>query len=82
MIATGLVVARLLPRDDPGGLEVFFGGGLIVFGTVMGAWAYATYRRTDSLIRKGEPAPQSPLPVVLLLAILFAGLLAILISRR
>lgn len=82
MIATGLLVARLLPRPAPGTLEVFFGVGLIVFGTAMGVWAYKNYRATDAAIRQDRPAPHSPLPGVLLLAILFAGLLAILISRR
>src|SRR5688500_2289237 len=76
-IATGLLVMKILPETTLPGLDIVFGVGMILLGTVMGLWAYRNYRRTDNAIRSGEPVSSSSLPAVMLTTIVFAGVVAL-----
>lgn len=80
IIATGLLVAKLIPASSVSALQGVLGGVLIFLGTAMEVGAFRNYRRTDAAIRRGEPIRPTALPWVMF-TIVFAGALAILLTR-
>ena len=78
MVATGLVLARVLGESDD--LTVAAGIALIVLGSVLGLLAYRNYRRNDEAIRLEKPLVRSSLPLVLVVTIAVASIVAIALS--
>lgn len=80
MVATGLVLARVLGNrvDEP--LTIASGIALIVLGSVLGLLAYRNYRRNDEAIRAQAPLIRSSLPLVLVVTIAVASIVAIILS--
>ncbi len=80
LVATGLVVARILGPDDD--LAVIAGVALTVIGAVLAVLAFRSYQRNDRAIRADEPIRPSALPVVLIVTIAVAALVAVALSLR
>jgi putative membrane protein len=78
MVATGLVLSRLIGEEDA--LTVLSGIALIVLGAVLAFWSFRNYRRNDAAIRAHTPLPRSSLPLVLLVTIGVAAVVAIALS--
>ena len=78
MVATGLVLARLIGDDDA--LAVVSGVALIVLGAVLAHWSFRNYRRNDEAIRAQTPLARSALPLVLLVTIGIASVVAVALS--
>lgn len=76
MVATGLLVARVLAEGEDRAL-LAAGLGLIVVGAALAGWSYRIYRRNDEAIRSQTPLARSSLPLVLLVVIFLASLAAI-----
>lgn len=79
MVATGLVLSRLIGDGDDT-LTVLSGIALIVLGAVLAFWSFRNYRRNDEAIRAQTPLPRSSLPLVLLVTIGVAAVVAIALS--
>ena len=79
MVATGLVLSRLVGDGDDS-LTVVSGIALIVLGAVLAFWSFRNYRRNDEAIRTQAPLPRSSLPLVLLVTIGVAAVVAIALS--
>jgi putative membrane protein len=80
MVATGLVLARLLSDRGADTLTVASGVVLIVLGSVLGLLSYRNYRRNDVAIRSQAPLVRSSLPLVLVVTIAVASIVAIALS--
>ncbi len=78
MVATGLVLARVLADGDD--LTVAAGVALIVLGSTLGLLAYRNYLRNDEAIRMRKPLVRSMLPLVLVVTIAVASIVAIALS--
>jgi putative membrane protein len=81
IIATGLILGKVLPPGVYGRLQTAAGMALAIAGTVLASWAYRDYRRTDHAIRRGEPVARSGLPAALLFTIVVSGVVALLLMR-
>lgn len=79
MVATGLVLSRLIGDGDDT-LTILSGIALIVLGAVLAFWSFRNYRRNDEAIRAQVPLPRSALPLVLLITIGVAAVVAIALS--
>lgn len=79
MVATGLVLARLLADGDDA-LTVAAGIVLIVVGAGLAGLSYRNYLRNDRAIRSSAPIERSSLPLVLLVTIGTAAVVAIVLS--
>jgi putative membrane protein len=80
MVATGLVLARLLGDVDEDPLTVASGVVLIILGAVLALLSYRNYRRNDEAIRARAPLVRSSLPLVLIATIAVASIVAIALS--
>ncbi len=80
MVATGLAVAHFLGEDSISDLPLVAGIGLIVVGALLALGSYATYRRNDIAITAGETIKRSVLPLVLLVTIGAASVVAVALS--
>lgn len=80
MVATGLVLARLLGDGGNDGLNVAAGVALIVVGALLAVLSYRVYRRNDVAIRTQSALERSSLPLVLLIVIGAASVVAIVLS--
>lgn len=78
MVATGLVLSRLIGDDDA--MATVSGVVLIVLGAVLAFWSFRNYRRNDEAIRAQATLPRSSLPLVLLVTIGVAAVVAIALS--
>jgi putative membrane protein len=80
LVATGLAVARLLGDRSENALVETAGIALIVVGALLGFLSYRTYRRNDAAIRAGTPIGRSSLPLVLLVTLGLAAVIAVALS--
>jgi putative membrane protein len=80
MVATGLVLARVLGDSGDDALIVASGIALIVLGASLGLLSYRNYRRNDAAIRTSAPLDRSALPLVLVVTIAVASIVAIVLS--
>ena len=81
IIATGLILGKVLPPGQQAQLQSVAGIVLAIAGTVLAGWAYRDYRRTDRAIRRGDPVERSGLPAALLVTIVLSGTVALLLMR-
>jgi putative membrane protein len=80
MVATGLAIAKFFGEGSTSDLPLISGIALIVVGGLLAAWSYANYRRNDEAIRARTPMQRSMLPLVLLLTIAAAAVVAVVLS--
>jgi putative membrane protein len=80
LVATGLVLARVVGQGEDDTLTLAAGLGLIALGALLAVGAYRTYRRNDAAMRAGAPLRPSSLPLALMISILLAAAVAVVLS--
>ena len=80
MVATGLVLARFVGDRGEEPLTVAAGVALIILGSVLGVLSFRNYRRNDEAIRNQAPLVRSSLPLILVVTIGIAAIVAIVLS--
>ena len=80
LIATGVAATQLLPKFDVEFGRRLLGLPLIALGAVLAITSYRYWQRNEIAMRKGEPLPRSPMPVVLSVGIGVVAIIAVILS--
>jgi putative membrane protein len=81
LIATGVAATQLLPKLQVGGWgRRVLGLPLIALGAIVAAESFRHWRANERAMRRGEPLPRSPMPLVLAAGILVVGVLAVVLA--
>jgi putative membrane protein len=80
LIATGVAATQLLPSLHVAGGRRLLGLPLIVLGAVVAAFSYLHWQDNNRAMRRSEPLPRSPLPVVLSAGIGVVAVVAVVLA--
>jgi putative membrane protein len=80
LIATGVAATQLLPKLQVGWGRRVLGLPLIALGAIVAAESFRHWRANERAMRRGEPLPRSPMPLVLAAGILIVGVLAVVLA--
>ena len=80
LIATGVAATQLLPRFDVEFGRRLLGLPLIALGAVLAVTSYRFWQRNEAALRRGEPLPRSPMPLVLSIGIGVVALIAVILG--
>jgi putative membrane protein len=80
LIATGVAATQLLPKLDVAWGRRVLGLPLIALGAIVAAESFRHWRANERAMRRGEPLPRSPMPLVLAVGILAVGVLAVVLA--
>jgi putative membrane protein len=75
LIATGIAATQLLPRFHVANGRRLLGLPLVVLGAWVAAASLWYWRANETAMRRGEPLPRSPMPVVLAVGIVVVGII-------
>jgi putative membrane protein len=77
LLATGVAATQLLPDlHVPGGRRIL-GLPLIILGAIVTMTSYFTWRANQRAMRRNEPLPSSPMPLVLSVGIGVIAVIAV-----
>lgn len=77
LIATGVAATQLLPRFDIEFGRRLLGLPLIALGAVVAVTSYWYWQRNERAMRRSEPLPRSPMPLVLSIGIGMVAVIAV-----
>jgi putative membrane protein len=80
LIATGVAATQLLPKLEVGWGRRVLGLPLIALGAIVAAESFRHWRANERAMRRGQPLPRSPMPLVLAVGILVVGVLAVVLA--
>jgi putative membrane protein len=80
LIATGVAATQLLPKLQVAWGRRVLGLPLIALGAIVAAESFRHWRANEKAMRRGEPLPRSPMPLVLAIGILVVGVLAVVLA--
>jgi putative membrane protein len=80
LIATGVAATQLLPRFDVEFGRRLLGLPLIALGAVLAVTSYRFWQRNELALRRNEPLPRSPMPLVLSIGIGAVALIAVVLG--
>jgi putative membrane protein len=80
LIATGVAATQLLPKFHVVYGRRLLGLPLIALGAVMAVASYRYWRRNETAMRRSEPLPRSPMPLVLALGIGVVAVIAVVLG--
>lgn len=80
LIATGVAATQLLPRFDIEFGRRLLGLPLIALGAVLAITSYRYWQRNEVAMRRGQPLPRSPMPIVLSIGIGIVAIIAVILS--
>jgi putative membrane protein len=80
LIATGVAATQLLPKLQVAWGRRVLGLPLIALGAIVAAESFRHWRANERAMRRGEPLPRSPMPLVLAVGILVVGVLAVVLA--
>jgi putative membrane protein len=80
LIATGVAATQLLPEFNVSGGRRLLGIPLIALGAVVAAVSLRFWRANERAMRRGEPLPRSPMPLVLTAGIVVVGVMAVIVA--
>jgi putative membrane protein len=80
LIATGVAATQLLPKLQVGWGRRVLGLPLIALGAIVAAESFRHWRANERAMRRGQPLPRSPMPLVLAAGILIVGVLAVVLA--
>ncbi len=75
LIATGIAATQLLPNFHVAGGRRLLGLPLVVLGGWVAGASLWHWRANEEAMRRGEPLPRSPMPVILAVGIVVVGVL-------
>jgi putative membrane protein len=80
LIATGVAATQLLPKLEVGWGRRVLGLPLIALGAIVAAESFRHWRANERAMRRGQPLPRSPMPLVLAVGILVVGAVAVVLA--
>ncbi len=80
LIATGVAATQLLPEFHVDGGRRILGLPLIGLGALVAGTSFRDWRANQRAMRRGEPLPRSPMPVVLSVGIGLVAIIAIVLA--
>jgi putative membrane protein len=80
LIATGVAATQLLPKLQVGWGRRVLGLPLIALGAIVAAESFRHWRANERAMRRGQPLPRSPMPLVLAVGILVVGVVAVVLA--
>jgi putative membrane protein len=80
LIATGVAATQLLPKFDVEFGRRLLGLPLIALGAVLAVTSYRYWQQNQRALRRGEPLPRSPMPLVLSIGIGVVAVIAVILG--
>ena len=80
LIATGVAATQLLPSFHITDGRRILGLPLVALGALVAVTSFRHWRANERAMRRGEPLPSSPMPVVLSIGIVVVGVIAIVLA--
>jgi putative membrane protein len=80
LIATGVAATQLLPKFDVEFGRRILGLPLIALGAVLAVTSFHYWRRNEAAMRRREPLPRSPMPLVLSIGIGVVAVIAVILG--
>ena len=80
LIATGVAATQLLPKFDVQYGRRLLGLPLIALGAVLALTSYRYWQANQTAMRRGQPLPRSPMPLVLSIGIGIVAIIAVVLS--
>ena len=75
LIATGIAATQLLPDFHVAAGRRILGLPLVALGAVVAATSLRHWRLNERALRRGEPLPRSPMPVVLAIGVVAVAII-------
>lgn len=76
LVGAGIAVTQLLPRASAPA-PLLIGLPLIVVGVILATASLGQFSRTARALRRGQPLPSSPLPMLLAATVAWTGVAAV-----
>ena len=80
LIATGIAATQLLPRFDVEFGRRLLGLPLVALGALIALTSYRYWRGNETAMRRGQPLPRSPMPLVLAIGIGVVAVIAVVLG--
>ncbi|MGZ6999809.1 MAG: YidH family protein [Acidimicrobiia bacterium] len=80
LIATGVAATQLLPKFDVEFGRRILGLPLIALGAALAITSYRFWQRNEQALRRQEPLPRSPMPLVLSIGIGVVAVIAVVLG--
>jgi putative membrane protein len=80
LIATGVAATQLLPKFDLEFGRRLLGLPLIALGAVLAVTSYRFWQSNETALRRGDPLPRSPMPLVLSIGIGVIAVIAVILG--
>ncbi|MBK5287894.1 MAG: DUF202 domain-containing protein [Acidimicrobiia bacterium] len=80
LIATGVAATQLLPKFGIAFGRRLLGLPLITLGAVIAITSYRYWQQNQTAMRRGQPIPRSPMPLVLSIGIGIIAIIAVLLG--
>jgi putative membrane protein len=80
LIATGVAATQLLPRFDVTWGRRLLGLPLIALGALLAVTSYLHWKANNRAMRRREPLPSSPIPLVLSAGIAVIAVIAVVLA--
>ena len=80
LIATGVAATQLLPKFDLEFGRRILGLPLIALGAVLAITSYRYWKQNETAMRRHEPLPRSPMPLVLSIGIGVVAIIAVILG--
>ena len=80
LIATGVAATQLLPEFHVDGGRRILGLPMIALGALVAFTSYRHWKANQQAMRRGEPLPRSPMPLVLSIGIGIVAVIAVVLA--
>jgi putative membrane protein len=80
LIATGVAATQLLPSFRVTEGRRILGLPLVVLGATVAATSLKHWRSNEQAMRRGEPLPHSPMPIVLTVGVVVVSVIGIVLA--
>jgi putative membrane protein len=80
LIATGVAATQLLPEFHVNGGRRILGLPMIALGAVVAFTSFRHWKANERAMRRGQPLPRSPMPLVLSIGIGVVAVIAVVLA--
>jgi len=80
LIATGVAATQLLPEFHVDGGRRILGLPMIALGALVAFTSYRHWKANQQAMRRGEPLPRSPMPLVLSVGVAAVAVIAVVLA--
>ena len=80
LIATGVAATQLLPEFHVDGGRRILGLPMIALGALVAFTSFRHWKANERAMRRGQPLPRSPMPLVLSIGIALVAVIAVVLA--